>query len=112
MLCVERDEKGEIVSVWRKDDNVPDGGNKPAVDEEILDFLTNNSSEDSVFRLLDATDLGLVRVLEDLIDLLVSKNVIMFSELPAQAQKKLLSRQQMRKRIAGGSLIISDEDVL
>lgn len=112
MLCVERDENGEIVSVWRKDDNTPGGGNKPAVDEEILDFLSNNSDEDSIFRLLDATDLGIVRVLEDLIDLLVSKNVIMFSELPAQAQKKLLSRQQMRKRIAGGSLIISDEDVL
>lgn len=112
MLYVERNEQGEIVSVRRKDGDTPDFEAKQAVDEEILDFLCKNSAEDSIFHLLDETDLGLVRVLEDLIDLLVNKNLIMFSELPVQAQKKLLSRQHMREKIAGGSLIISDEDVL
>ena len=112
MLYVERNEKGEIVSVRRKDGDTPDSEAKQAVDEEILDFLSNNAAEDSIFHLLDASDIGIVRVLEDLIDLLVSKNLIMFSELPVQAQKKLRSRQHMREQIAGGSLIISDEDIL
>ncbi|HBG21053.1 MAG: hypothetical protein A2X81_10420 [Desulfobacterales bacterium GWB2_56_26] len=112
MLYVERNEQGEIVSVRREDGNTPDFEAKQALDEEILDFLCKNSAEDSIFRLLDATDLGIIRVLEDLIDLLVSKNLIMFSELPVQAQKKLRSRQHMREQIAGGSLIISDEDIL
>lgn len=45
---------------------------------------------------LSDTDLGLVRVLEDLIDVLISKGVLQFTELPAAAQAKLLERRTAR----------------
>lgn len=112
MLYVERNEQGEIVAVRRRDGEVPGVEAKTVVDEELLEFLGKNSDENSIFQVLDATDLGLARVLEDLINLLVSKNLISFSELPIQAQQKLIGRQQVREKIAGGSLIIGDEDVL
>ncbi|MHA7815073.1 MAG: hypothetical protein ACX93N_01230 [Pseudohaliea sp.] len=58
---------------------------------------------------LASSDLELVRVIEDLVDLLVDKGIILFTELPASAQKKVLHRQQLRSRI-GGSLDLLGDD--
>lgn len=42
------------------------------------------------------TDLTFIRVLEDVIELLVQKNLITFTDLPAPAQDKILARQNLR----------------
>jgi len=47
-------------------------------------------------RPLAETDIGLVRVLEDLIDVLMRKGVLQFTDLPEAAQLKLLQRQTAR----------------
>jgi hypothetical protein len=47
-------------------------------------------------QLLSETDVGLVRVLEDLIDVLIRKGVLQFTELPEAAQAKLLQRRTAR----------------
>jgi len=44
-----------------------------------------------------------VRVLEDLIDLLVAKHSVIFTELPPHAQAKLLARKNFRENAAGGT---------
>ena len=43
------------------------------------------------------SDLGLVRVIEDLIEVLIENKVIMFTDFPEGAQKKLLDRRGLRK---------------
>ncbi len=45
---------------------------------------------------LSQTDTSLVRVLEDLIDVLINRGVIQFTDLPEAAQAKLLERRQTR----------------
>lgn len=45
---------------------------------------------------LQSTDTDLVRVLEDVIDLLTVKGVIQFTDLPEAAQNKLLNRKKIR----------------
>jgi hypothetical protein len=45
---------------------------------------------------LDETDTSLVRVLEDLIDVLITRGVIQFTDLPEAAQAKLLERRETR----------------
>ncbi|MEY3017590.1 MAG: hypothetical protein RL336_725 [Pseudomonadota bacterium] len=42
------------------------------------------------------TDLEFVRVLEDVIELLMAKNVIQFTELPEASQTKMLQRKKLR----------------
>lgn len=111
MLYVERNQEGEIISV-RRDAGEPGMEPKQAVDSEILEFLSKNGSQDSILHLLSTLDTGVIRILEDLIDLLVDKNVIMFSELPEEAQEKLRSRKQLRRQIGKTSVIIEDSDVL
>ena len=48
---------------------------------------------------LYASDLEMVRVLEDLIDILIDKGVILVTDLPDQAQVKLLERKRVRKTL-------------
>ena len=111
MLYVERNQEGEIISV-RRDAGEPGMEQKQAVDNEILEFLSKNGSQDSILHLLSTLDTGVIRILEDLIDLLVDKNIIMFSEFPEEAQEKLRSRKKLRRRIGKESVIIEDSDIL
>jgi hypothetical protein len=45
---------------------------------------------------LSESDTAIARVLEDLIDILISRGVIQFTDLPEAAQGKLLNRRQTR----------------
>ena len=44
------------------------------------------------------SDLDLVRVIEDLVDVLVAKSVISINDLPPAVQRKLLSRKSIRSQ--------------
>lgn len=45
------------------------------------------------------SDVALIRVIEDIIDTLIDKNVIMFTDLPEAARAKILSRKNARERL-------------
>ena len=48
---------------------------------------------------LSESDIGLARVLEDLIDVLITRGHIQFTDLPQAAQAKLLERRQTRANL-------------
>jgi hypothetical protein len=56
------------------------------------------------------SDLGLARVLEDLIDLLIEKGTFMFTDLPPAAQQKLLSRRGLRREFSYVETLFSPDD--
>lgn len=95
-LYVQRDAHGRVVGLSAS----PEGANvEPAKpdDPEVQQFLRN-------------VDLDLVRVLEDVIDLLVSQGVFRFTDLPDSAQRKLLFRRDMRSHLRSVASPLSDED--
>jgi len=60
-----------------------------------------------------SSDTETIRVIEDLVDLLIEKKLILFSDLPQAAQKKLSKRQTMRGDIGVlENLIVDEEDIL
>ena len=63
--------------------------------KEYMDFLERSLSKSDPFR---ESDIHLVRVLEDLISLLIERNIIRFTDLPEAAQKRLNDRQTMRHK--------------
>ncbi len=76
---------------------------------EILTFLGVTSAKPS----FGEADAEFVRVIEDLIDLLITKNLIMHTDLPAPAQRKLMFRKGLRNRIQGAlDLLDSDDKVI
>lgn len=78
-------------------------------DPEIQSFFKASAPAPS----FDASDADFVRVLEDLIDALILKNVIHQTDLPAPAQQKLMLRKGLRNRIQGAlNLLGSDDRIL
>lgn len=70
--------------------------------KEYLDFLERSLAKSDPFR---ESDIHLARVLEDLITLLIERNMIRFTDLPAPAQKRLNDRQSLRKKTQLSSLL-------
>jgi hypothetical protein len=107
MLYVERDKDGKIIALHK----IPDpkaGEEKSIMDEEILDFLNENVDTDPWLQFLSLSDTGIIRILEDLIDLLIRKNVILFTELPEDAQLKIMERKRARETIDSENLMVND----
>jgi hypothetical protein len=107
MLYIERDDQGNIIALH----NQPENGvaeQKSIMDEEILDFLNRSVDTDPWVQLLSLSDIGIIRILEDLIDLLIRKNVIMFTELPDEAQSKIRERKKVRERLDDDHLMVDN----
>lgn len=108
MPFIKRDAQGNIVAVSL----VSEGdawAEVPADFPALLDFNKTLTRSDTR---LTTSDLALARVLEDLIDLLVDKAVIRFTDLPEAAQKKLTERRSVRASMLKLNLIDSDNDVI
>jgi len=107
MLYVERDEDGKIIAIH--DSPKPRANEEKSVmDAEVIEFLNNMVSDDSRKLLLSLSDKGIIRLLEDLINLLVQKNIILFTELPEQAQEKIQERKRLRETITSQTLTVDD----
>lgn len=61
---------------------------------------------------LTSTDQEMVRVVEDLIDLLMAKQIFVFTELPEAVQAKLNSRKRLREDINSLAILVKDDDAL
>lgn len=107
MFYVERASDGKIAALY----GTPQPSaceQKNIIDEEVLSFLNQSATDDTWRQLLAFTDVGTIRILEDIIDLLIRKNVINFTELPAQAQKRIQDRKQLREKIIAQDLLVDD----
>ncbi|MFT7371648.1 MAG: hypothetical protein ACI9T9_000324 [Oleiphilaceae bacterium] len=92
----------------------------PANHPEIIEFMGADTliakeyqREANVRVALKDSDAEIARVTEDLVRLLVKKNVILFTELPEIVQEKLISRENLRTKLnAPKHTIISDDETL
>lgn len=103
-IFVRRDDDGRIIAVSRE--RIPEVGEPlNADDPELLRFM-QGSTPDPLHDLRES-DLEFIRVLEDLIEVLIARGVIQFTDLPDAAQAKLLGRKSLRQ---SGGYTLSDED--
>ena len=93
MPYIRRDTMGRIASLHRD----PGGSPEFLADEhtEVQSFVGNTGEAQQDFSRLDA---DFVRVIEDVIDTLIVKNLINITDLPEQAQAKLFARKSFRER--------------
>lgn len=112
MPYAQRDGTGKIVALFdTPTEQAPE--RVSAGDPELTRFLRELESEETRKQLLSLTDTELARVVEDLVELLVDKQVILFTELPSVAQQKLLNRKRVRMALHGEQPFIVDEkDIL
>ncbi|MEH6551453.1 MAG: hypothetical protein V7711_04700 [Pseudomonadales bacterium] len=107
MLYVKRDETGAIIAVSR--DAAADMDEQVAVaDPQLAEFLNSIDVERSA---LNKTDMDFIRVLEDVVELLISKRVILFTDLPESAQEKMLLRQELRHTLHDKLDLLNDGSI-
>lgn len=99
-----RSPSGTIESLHRE--WVAGGEDLPPDHPEVLAFLGGEAQ--ARFQALDA---NLVRVLEDLVDVLISRNIICITDLPLEAQHKLFERKHFRERVGSNALKLFDTSV-
>ncbi|MDR0933817.1 MAG: hypothetical protein LBM56_01835 [Burkholderiaceae bacterium] len=107
-----RNVHGEIIGLTAS----PNSENDEPVDftdPDVLQFMAKDagdiSSQPQYHELL-IQDLQQIRILEDLIDLLTAKGIILFSELPSPAQEKLLRKKTRREELSQSNDILVDDD--
>jgi len=78
-----------------------------------LDPRLGDLGGQDVYQALQKSDADIARVTEDLIYLLVQKNIILFTELPEVVQTKLLSREKLRDELSGRVVSpLSDDETI
>lgn len=102
MPYVSRDAAGKVVGL---SEEPGEGASEslPASHPDVLDFLFRDTAGDRTSSRFLASDLGFIRVVEDLVAVLIEKRVIAFTDLPAPAQDKLLDRRSLRSYLSGVS---------
>lgn len=117
MPYIERDDVGRIIALSDKptsraleflDDGAP----------ELRHFLARARGQPEqrqsreALDTLRASDAELVRVVEDLIDLLVRKQTIAIEDLPVAVQRKIEARARLRERYRANPLLQFDDDTI
>ena len=106
MPYVYRNSEGRIISLSDEAQTV-NGEELDLSDPEVLEFLQNAKNE------LSSSDSDTIRVIEDLIDVLIRKKLILLTDLPVPAQQKLTERQRMRNELnVLDNLMVDEEDIL
>lgn len=106
MPYIIRDDRGRIVGLA---DNRPDEHAEELLlsDPEVQTFLRAARAQ------LSSSDTETIRVIEDLIDVLIQKKLILLTDLPVAAQQKLSERQRMRSELnALDNLMVGEDDIL
>ena len=93
-----RNAEGAIIAVLSEEAEGSEFVN--ANDRQLGAFLSQESPEKRAQRELMESDMGLIRVFEDLVNILIERGIIMFNDFPEAAQNKLLARSGLRKEFS------------
>lgn len=106
MPYVKRDTEGQVIGL---SEHPQDGAGEELSlgDPEIQAFLSRARHQ------LSSSDSETIRVIEDLVDVLIQKKLLLLTDLPQAAQKKLMARQRMRSELGSlDNLMVDEEDIL
>jgi hypothetical protein len=107
-VFIRRDEQNRIISVSRVP--APDHVESSSADRtEVIAFIGGLSPRKAA---LLESDLSLIRALEDLIDVLIRKDVLRLTDLPDSVQAKLLARRNLRGSLTSLNLLDEDNGLL
>lgn len=109
MPYVIRDSAGKIVQVI---EGAVSGGYEslPEDSPELQEYNEGREPGPNTLRMqLVQTDQGMARLVDDLIDLLIAKHLIQFTELPPAAGAKYLERQRKRQKLSAIDDLVAEE---
>lgn len=111
MAYIQRDTAGKITAIFdaqQTDEQEYIATNDP----ELRDFIAQINDSAEAKNVLAASDSDLIRVLEDLIDTLIDKKAILFTDLPLAAREKLANRGKVREHLTSLDNLVDDNEGL
>ena len=100
MPFVARDPQGRITALHA--DSTADAREELTADDpDLLAFVAGQVRLSEIRGELQASDLELVRVIEDLISVLIENGILKMTDLPPAAQTKLAERGKLRVQLEG-----------
>ena len=98
MIYVKRDADNKIIAIFEKDTD-EHLEKISSTNKEVIAFLAKcKLNKEDVFL---KADLELIRVIEDLIQILIAKNIISITDFPIPAMEKLVARNKIREQYKG-----------
>lgn len=93
-----RDDMGEIAAVFARPQH---NGEEPIAmeDSELLAFVVGGDLQAALRSYLAGTDADLLRIVEDLDNVLIDRNLILVTNFPEGARRKLLKRTAIRAKL-------------
>lgn len=108
MPYIQRDPDGKILAV----SNDPLSGPSEQISADAPELRAFFSMLDQQEKVFETSDLKLIRVIEDVIDLLIAKNVICITDLPSPVQTKLMERRSLRQTLNALKLLGDDDQTI
>ncbi|QLI80386.1 hypothetical protein HZU75_01885 [Chitinibacter fontanus] len=103
MVYVERNAQADIIAIYKEPR--PNAVEALSPDStEVIEFINMANTN------FNHSDTALIRVIEDVVDVLISKNLLRLTDLPVAAQEKLLSRKTLRQRLSNSLDLLVDSD--
>lgn len=103
MPYVQRDSAGQVVALF----STAGPGHQEELPSSHPDLASLTGSGE--FTRLDAE---LIRVIEDVVDVLIDRGLLRLTDLPAEAQRKLMTRKGARARLRHGLDLLGPDDVI
>ena len=110
MPFVSRNAQGAITGVFNKP--TPLAREELDIDDTELRRYLEAGATDDARAALAASDREMARVVEDLIDVMIAKNLVSFTDFPPEAQKKMLRRKSLRRDLSKLKDLARDDDDL
>ena len=108
MPFVSRNAEGAITGAFNKP--TPIAQEELDLDDTELRRYLESGSASEAYGTLSASDREMARFVEDLIDVLIAKNIVNFTDFPPEAQKKMLRRQSLRCNFSPLRDLVGDDD--
>ncbi|RON67159.1 tryptophan synthase subunit beta [Pseudomonas fluorescens] len=110
MFYVQRNTRGELIRVEASP--YPQATQTlPSSHHEVQEWFADKTLEVNL-KLLEQSDVEMIRVLDDLIQLLLDKRVIGVDDLPSAVQAKLHARNLARKTLPELNLLVEEDSGL
>lgn len=108
MIYIKRNSENEIVDIQF---DAKEGYEKSSIfNEEIKSFIRNSNNAQLIKNVMSTLDLDMVRVTEDIIDVLIQKELILFTDLPEAVQNKLVFKRFLRESLNPMENLMDDDD--
>lgn len=108
MIYINRDENGKIKDI---DFSEKEGYEKNSIfNEEIKQFIIDSNNKDLIKMTMMKLDLEMVRVSEDIVEILIQKGIMLFTDLPEAVQNKLLFKRFLRESLSSDDKYFMDQE--